>query len=472
MPQISTTTTITDDGPNPSTLGQTVDFFVNVINATGSVPDGEQVTLEDADNNNSVVGSGRLSGGSASIAVSNLSAGQHEIFAIYPGDAALTGSQSTDVAYQTVYQSPFFSSAAEATFPVGELDSFTITAGGYQPPILSENANDGLPIGVTFDPTTGILSGAPAPGTEGTYTLNFTADNGIGTDAQQTFILTVRAETPVITWPTPAAITYGMPLESSDFDATANVPGTFVYSQAPGDVLPAVDTPELTVTFTPDDTADYATVTQAIPIEVDPAPLTVVANQLTLAYGLSVPALTFTATGLVNGDTIASLPGSLATNATSTSPPGAYYITLGTLGIVNPEAPGNNSNYDITFEGAQLTITQATPVITWMPDPTDNETPLGPSQLNATADLPGTFVYFRPSATCFPKERKPSRHLHADGLDGLCDGGRHGYLAGFAGGCSRDNDPALESNDRCRCNCDIQCGGQWRPAAECPVDGK
>ena len=126
-----------------------------------------------------------------------------------------------------------------------------------------------------------------------------------------------------------------------------------------------MNTPLLAVTFTPTDTADYTTVTQTVPLEVDPAPLTVNADPQTMPYGSAVPDLTFTATGFVNGDTAASLPGSLATVATPTSPVGSYDITLGTLGTLGGNEGGNQSNYDITYNDADLTITPAAPTITW-----------------------------------------------------------------------------------------------------------
>ncbi len=386
----ATTTTLTDNGPTTSTFGQTVNFTVHV---TGGVPDGEAVTLEDADNDNAVVGTGSLTNGTANIAVTTLSGGTHDIFAVYGGDSTLTGSQSSTVTL-TVNQAPSFTSAPDVTFAVGDDDSFTVTAIGNPTPTLSENSNYVLPSGITFDPSTGILSGTPALGTVGIYTLNFTADNGIGTDAAQSFTLTIGEATPVITWNTPSAITYGTPLDSTELDATANVPGTFVYAQAAGTVLPAVDTPLLAVTFTPADTADYATVTQVVPIEVAPAPLTVSADPLTVPYGSAIPALTFTATGFVNGDTAASLPGSLATVATPTSPVGSYDISLGTLGSFGESENDRESNYNITYVDADLTVTLAAPTITWTaPAPIGNQTPLSSAQLNATANIPGTFVY-------------------------------------------------------------------------------
>lgn len=65
---------------------------------------------------------------------------------------------------------------------------------------------------------------------------------------------------PALTWPQPAAITAGTALGAAQLDAAANVPGTFVYSPAAGTVPPA-GTQLLTATFTPADTANYATAT-------------------------------------------------------------------------------------------------------------------------------------------------------------------------------------------------------------------
>lgn len=76
--------------------------------------------------------------------------------------------------------------------------------------------------------------------------------------------------TPIITWPQPAPITNPAPLTSAQLDATANVPGMFVYSPAAGTVLVA-GSQTLTTTFTPNDTAAYTAVTASVTITVNPA---------------------------------------------------------------------------------------------------------------------------------------------------------------------------------------------------------
>jgi len=62
--------------------------------------------------------------------------------------------------------------------------------------------------------------------------------------------------TPTITWRNPADIIYGTALNSTQLNASASVPGTFVYNPPAGTVLGA-GTRILHVDFTPTDTANY-----------------------------------------------------------------------------------------------------------------------------------------------------------------------------------------------------------------------
>ncbi len=76
--------------------------------------------------------------------------------------------------------------------------------------------------------------------------------------------------TPSITWNPPATIQYGAALSDVELDATASVPGNFVYSPAAGTVLQA-GPQKLTVTFTPSDTVTYSTVTSNVQLMVTQA---------------------------------------------------------------------------------------------------------------------------------------------------------------------------------------------------------
>ena len=79
---VPTSTTLTDQGPNPSFAGNPVTFTA-AVNTFVPIT-GEKVYFEDASNGNATVGSGTLSSsGTASCTISSLTAGSHSIFAVY-----------------------------------------------------------------------------------------------------------------------------------------------------------------------------------------------------------------------------------------------------------------------------------------------------------------------------------------------------------------------------------------------------
>jgi len=86
---------------------------------------------------------------------------------------------------------PAITSAATTTFTETQAGSFTVTATGTPAPTLSETG--GLPVGISFNPSTGVLSGSAASGTAGLYTITFTATNGVGNPAAQTFMLEIAS---------------------------------------------------------------------------------------------------------------------------------------------------------------------------------------------------------------------------------------------------------------------------------------
>ena len=92
-------------------------------------------------------------------------------------------------------------------------------------------------------------------------------------------------------------------------------------------------------------------------LTITPATLTVTAAEQSEIYGAPLPSLTYTYSGLENGDTSSVFSGALSTTATASSTVGTYPINQGTLSA--------RSNYAIAFTGRSLTITPATPTITW-----------------------------------------------------------------------------------------------------------
>ena len=96
--------------------------------------------------------------------------------------------------------SPVITSSDNATFAVGSAGTFTVTTSGI-PVVTSVGETGSLPGGVSFTDNgdgTATLSGTPAAGSGGVYSLTFSASNGVAPDAAQSFTLTVT-EDPAIT---------------------------------------------------------------------------------------------------------------------------------------------------------------------------------------------------------------------------------------------------------------------------------
>jgi hypothetical protein len=166
----------------------------------------------------------------------------------------------------------------------------------------------------------------------------------------------VNQATPAITWATPAAITSGTALSSSQLNASSTIPGAFVYSPGSGTVL-AVGSQTLSVTFTPTDTTDYTTATQTVTLAVNQGTSTLGINATSVGFGnvtLNTPAtqtviLSSTGTGSVTVNSVV-LAG---TGFTMSGPTFPATLTPGQTATVGVE-------FDPTTAGAasgSLTIT-------------------------------------------------------------------------------------------------------------------
>ncbi len=119
-------------------------------------------------------------------------AGTRGVYYLHFTAQCVGGSTVTQTFTLTVARAPMFASAASTIFTVSGFGSFTVVANSFpNAAVLAEASTDKLPAGVTFNAATGVLSGTPAAGTVGTYTLHFTAHSTFGKDASQTFTLTI-----------------------------------------------------------------------------------------------------------------------------------------------------------------------------------------------------------------------------------------------------------------------------------------
>jgi glucuronoarabinoxylan endo-1,4-beta-xylanase len=190
--------------------------------------------------------------------------------------------------------------------------------------------------------------------------------------------------TPTITWPTPAAITYGTALSATQLDATASVAGTFTYSPAAGTVLTA-GSQTLSVTFTPTDTTDYNTATASVTLIVNKATPTVTWDPpVPVQYGNWLGNTTLSA--------IANVPGSFTYSPAA----GTQLLTLGTVSLSLAFTPTDATDYNSVTATNTLTVTQGIPALSWTaPAPVVQGAALSSTQLNATAlyGVTGTFSY-------------------------------------------------------------------------------
>ncbi|RNC69894.1 MAG: hypothetical protein ED859_07070 [Desulfuromonadales bacterium] len=219
------------------------------------------------------------------------------------------------------------------------------------------------PAGMVINSTTGVITWTPTAAQVGPQNVVVHVSDTQGLFVTQSFTINVSLstkQTPVLTWATPAAITYGTALSATQLNATVSggIPGTFTYTPAVGTVLNA-GTQTLSVTFTPSDSATYTSATASVQITVTKAALTVTADAKSKVYGSANPAFTASYSGFVNGDTSAVLTGSpsLTTTATTASAAGSYPITAaaGTLSA---------SNYSFSYVNGALSVTKATLTVT------------------------------------------------------------------------------------------------------------
>lgn len=173
-----------------------------------------------------------------------------------------------------------------------------------------------------------------------TDTVNYQATSG-------TVSVTVAKATPVITWATPAAVTYGTALSSTQLNATSTVAGSFVYNPTNGTVLNA-GTNTLNVTLNPTDTTNYTTASSSVSLVVNKAGSTVSVTGVT----------SYTYNGSAQGPTTSTKTGSSGAVTYS------YAGTNGTVYAAKSSRPTNAGSYtavatlagDSNYNGASSSI--------------------------------------------------------------------------------------------------------------------
>jgi len=193
--------------------------------------------------------------------------------------SVVVGSQVGTLTYGTAgsvtYTVTVYRGTAEAAFdanlciktalPTGASASFSVTPVSFALKEVSKTST--LTIGTSDSTPAGSTSFTVSAFVSGTCTSPADYATGDGT-------LTVTKATPVITWANPADIVYGTALSGTQLNATASVPGSFVYTPAAGAVLNAGAGQTLHVDFTPTDTANYNNASKDVTINVLQRPIT------------------------------------------------------------------------------------------------------------------------------------------------------------------------------------------------------
>lgn len=242
----------------------------------------------------------------------------------------------------------------------------------------------------------GTFAYSPGAGTVlsmGTHTLtaSFTPSNSTDLNSLTTSVsLVVKSATPTkttptITWPTPAAISYGAALSSSQLDATASVAGTFAYSPAAGTIL-SVGTHTLTTTFSPSNSTAYNSATKSVSIVVNSASTS--KTTPTITWPTPAPITYGTALSSKQLDASASVPGTFVY-----SPAAGTLPAVGTDTLTANFTPTDTTHYNNESASVSLVVNSSS-------------TSPGGTALSACADLTTSGSYYlsqdvSSSETCF-----------------------------------------------------------------------
>ncbi len=199
-------------------------------------------------------------------------------FVYTPGAGTTLGAGTTNtlsVTFTPTDATDYTTATATTTLTVNAKTTPTITwdkpdAITYGTALSGTQLDAKASVGGTFayNPPSGTVLGA------GNQTLSVTftpTDTAAYNDAPGTTTLTVNPAKPTVTWATPASVVAGTALGAAQLDATASVPGTFVYTPAALFVLATAGTDTLSVTFNPT-SPDYSNVTTTVDITVTAPP--------------------------------------------------------------------------------------------------------------------------------------------------------------------------------------------------------
>ncbi|WP_276504990.1 Ig-like domain repeat protein, partial [Terrimonas pollutisoli] len=217
--QIATTTTLTST-PNPSCLNEPVTLTATVdqLTATGDVHFWEGPIL---------LGNGTLGiGGTATLTLSNLSAGNHTITVVYDGAPPFNGGLSAAIIHTVNSPPSIINQPLPQTVGAGCNTSFSVTANGTEP-ITYQWRKDGADIAGANSSTLTINNVAAADG--GNYDV--VVSNSCGTATSNAATLTVNSPLAVTLTSQTNALCFGAATGAVNITAAGGVsPYTYAWT--------------------------------------------------------------------------------------------------------------------------------------------------------------------------------------------------------------------------------------------------
>jgi len=202
--------------------------------------------------------------------------GTHNVLASYPGDSYNSSSLSgtAPLTATQIATSSSLSASPSGSVTYGTTVQLTATVSPSTVGTLNASGtvsfyNGASLIGsASLSGGQAIVNASTLPAGSNSITATYAGDANFAGSTSSPIIVMVTKANPTLTWPTPAPISYGTPLSSAQLNATASVPGTFVYTPPSGTVL-GVGSQTLSVLFTPTDTTDYNTATGSVILIVE-----------------------------------------------------------------------------------------------------------------------------------------------------------------------------------------------------------
>ena len=333
----------------------TATVTTNPLGAT--TPTGGTVVFMDG---STLLGSASLSNGIATFSTTTLGAGTHAFTATYSGDGVNFSASGTQAGSPAVILPAQLTVTANSQARVyGAANApLTYSISGF---VNSDTATvvSGSPWLSTTATTTSHVSGSPysisiSAGTlwAANYSFNLVAGALSITPAPLT--ITVNSQTKAYGAPLPAGlVSYNGFVNGDNWPSLTSWPILSTAASASSHVNAEGYPITASGAIDPDYVISYVAGT----LIITPAPLTVTADSKTEVYGAGMPVLTASYSGLVNGDTPASLAGlpMVTTTATASSHVGSYAITA---------SDAASSDYAINYLTGTLSITPAALTIT------------------------------------------------------------------------------------------------------------